>query len=326
MKYNETLNIKHILTECAEINNKASILFIADSNTVNIAKKFMNEVKKLNPDCHIMYEKIETLERHGQEPPVTIANLMLEADITMSLSTYSLAHTKARINALNVGKYFLSMPLYTNELLSSEALSVDYKKQFPLVEYVASKFTHGSAVHITSNKGTDLNLNIEGRIGNICPGFVSEKYYLGSPPDIEANVSPVEVNSSGVIVIDGSVTCPQVGLLSEDVIFEINKGCIVSIVSENPKLKFTLESIFLEGNPKKRILAELGVGLNPLAKLTGCMLTDEGAMGTIHFGFGSNSTVGGLNDVDFHLDCVINKPNITIDHQLFMLKGEIVSG
>ena len=52
-------------------------------------------------------------------------------------------------------------------------------------------------------------------------------------------------------------------------------------------------------------LAECGIGLNPKARLTGNMLTDEGSKGCIHFGFGANNTVGGINNVAFHLDFIL---------------------
>ena len=43
------------------------------------------------------------------------------------------------------------------------------------------------------------------------------------------------------------------------------------------------------------------------------MLTDEGVAGCIHFGFGSNHTVGGTNVISFHIDVIIKKPSMTID-------------
>jgi leucyl aminopeptidase (aminopeptidase T) len=43
------------------------------------------------------------------------------------------------------------------------------------------------------------------------------------------------------------------------------------------------------------------------------MLTDEGALGCVHFGLGSNYTVGGLNKVDFHLDFVFRDASLSVD-------------
>ena len=85
-----------------------------------------------------------------------------------------------------------------------------------------------------------------------------------------------------------------------------------------------LRALFaLHGDSKSRVLAECGVGLNPAAKLTGIMLTDEGSLGTIHFGFGSNSTVGGTNEIAFHVDFVCRAATMFIDGALLIRKGQI---
>ena len=54
------------------------------------------------------------------------------------------------------------------------------------------------------------------------------------------------------------------------------------------------------------------------------MLTDEGALGTMHLGFGSNSTVGGLNNVSFHLDFVLRLPTISVDGVVIVDKGKVL--
>ena len=53
------------------------------------------------------------------------------------------------------------------------------------------------------------------------------------------------------------------------------------------------------------------------------MLTDEGCRGTVHFGFGSNSTVGGKNKVNFHLDLIMKKPTVYCDNKKIIENGKI---
>jgi 2,5-dihydroxypyridine 5,6-dioxygenase len=138
-------------------------------------------------------------------------------------------------------------------------------------------------------------------------------------------VSPVEDRSEGTIVVDGSVTCPEIGLLKTPVFLTVHTGRIASIASEDQGYVDVLERMLGGPTSPRRVLAELGIGLNPAARLTGTMLTDEGALGCIHVGFGSNSTVGGTNEADFHLDFVLRSASIFVDDVPLMLKGELIA-
>ena len=112
------------------------------------------------------------------------------------------------------------------------------------------------------------------------------------------------------------------GLLHKPIILEIKDGKI-SKISGNQHDVDKLEALFVShGNKKSRILAECGVGLNPAANLTGVMLTDEGSLGTIHFGFGSNSTVGGINEIAFHVDFVCRAATMSVDGNVVIQKGK----
>ena len=55
-------------------------------------------------------------------------------------------------------------------------------------------------------------MNIKGRKANCCPGFVDKNHLLGSH-DIETNISPIEEDSNGKIIVDGSITVESIGLL-----------------------------------------------------------------------------------------------------------------
>jgi leucyl aminopeptidase (aminopeptidase T) len=51
-------------------------------------------------------------------------------------------------------------------------------------------------------------------------------------------------------------------------------------------------------------LAELGVGTNERARLTGNILEDEKILGTVHVAFGASAGIGGTVSVPIHLDVV----------------------
>jgi leucyl aminopeptidase (aminopeptidase T) len=77
-------------------------------------------------------------------------------------------------------------------------------------------------------------------------------------------------------------------------------------------------------------LGELGIGLNPNAKITGNLLEDEKAGETLHLAFGHNlDMVGGKNSSCNHRDFLMKKPNLTVKYQngkerLIMKNGEII--
>ena len=75
---------------------------------------------------------------------------------------------------------------------------------------------------------------------------------------------------------------------------------------------------------KARNIAEVGIGLNRKAKVTGIVLEDEKAYGTCHIALGNNIGFGGKVDVPLHIDCVIKKPTIFLDDKIIMKKGRLV--
>lgn len=312
----------HIVSNCGNVNKDEKILVLCDASTEDIADLFVRESQLYTE--YVSKLVIPVAKAHGEEPPIDARELMLQSDLILSLCKYSLAHSQARIDAGKAGARFLSMPLYSWDLLNDPAMLVDYRDQYTIVRKVADLFTTGSRVHVFSKSGTNITLDIRDRVGNCCPGFVMMAGDLGSPPDIEANVSPIENNSYGKVVIDGSITCPDLGLLSTDVILDVEGGMIKKISSSSKEYVAILEKIFIEHGSKSRVLAECGIGLNPKAKLTGSMLTDEGALGCLHFGFGSNYTVGGRNEVNFHLDFVFKEASLRIDETDVLINGDLV--
>jgi 2,5-dihydroxypyridine 5,6-dioxygenase len=302
----------HLVRRCGSLREGERALIVADERTVEVGRLVAERCAGIAGE--VALRDVPLAAMHGTEPPPEIAAEMKRADLIFGLTHFSMAHTAARREACAAGARYLSLPEYSFELLENPAVTVDYRSRAPLVRAVADAFTAGSFAHVTSPLGTDVRLDIRGRIGNYCPGFVEGPGELGSPPDIEANVSPVETYSEGVVVVDGSIPCAEIGLLQTPVELDVRNGRIVAFRSGDARVVAALEDVFGRvGNERAYVLAECGVGLNDKATLSGIMLTDEGAAGCLHFGFGSNATVGGLNDVPFHLDFVFRNGSLAID-------------
>ncbi|MFT4326928.1 MAG: aminopeptidase, partial [Candidatus Woesearchaeota archaeon] len=124
--------------------------------------------------------------------------------------------------------------------------------------------------------------------------------------------------TNGTIVYDGSIA--GVGKITTPIKLEVKKGkaTIVSKNKDSTKLKKLLESV----GPKAYNLAELGIGTNPNAILTGNVLEDEKVLGTCHIALGNDLSYNGTNNVPIHLDGIILKPTITVDGKIIMKDGK----
>jgi len=315
--------IDHLLLRCGNIGPSERALVLYDATTRDLSRLFGERARAHGLSLETF--EIPVAAIHGTEPPADAAAKMLASDICMGVTLMSLAHTEARRAMCGKGGRYLSLPEYSMELLRDPSIGVDYRERAPVVRRVADALSRGRRVRVTTALGTDVVCNIAGRDGNYCPGFVEKPGDLGSPPDIEANVSPVETDSHGTIVVDGSIPCLEIGLLKTPVTLTVRGGKIVDFTSASVDLVATLRGLFERaGDDRAYVLAECGIGLNTEARLTGSMLTDEGAYGNVHFGFGSNATVGGKNKVAFHLDFVCRNASLDIDDVPLIRNGELL--
>lgn len=85
---------------------------------------------------------------------------------------------------------------------------------------------------------------------------------------------------------------PELGLIREPVRVHVEQGVIKTIEGgkEADILRAKLASFH---DDRVYVIAEIGVGMNDMARLSGRMLEDEGAYGTMHIGIGNNLSYGG---------------------------------
>lgn len=316
---NARLGARHLLREAGSALVSEKVLLLVDETSHSMVTDFQQAALDLGVNLEVT--SVPVGENHGEEPPAEVANHMRSFPLVIALTAFSFAHSRARLEASRAGARFLSLPQYSRQMLGHEMTRVDYRAIAPTVKRVAEVFSEGKEISITSNAGTDIRIDVEGRRGNYCPAFVERAGDLGSPPDIEANVSPLENGANGIVVVDGSITHPTIGLLFAPVVITFQSGLATEFKTSDSLLQKKIDYLFKNESAKRRILAEVGVGLNPLAKLTGVMLSDEGALGTAHLGLGSNFFVGGENLIDFHLDFVVRNPTVVVDQTSILERG-----
>lgn len=318
----EKKNATHIIEHCILFSNYTKVILLYDSITEEI-KDIFKEIL-IEKGKKVTEAEIEMVVTHGVEPDERITKKALKADVIICLTKCSLAHTRLRQKANQAGIGFLSMPDYDHEILLSEAVTVNYFHILDKVENTAHILTSGKEIRVKNPSGTDLYMNIDGRIGNCCPGFVKEGYLLGSPPDIEANIAPVETDTKGIISVNGSITDQRLGKVEKEVILLVENGKVIDIKCSDKNIEKIVKTMFEEiGSEQAYVVAECGIGFNEKASLCGNMLIDEGAFGHVHFGIGSNWTIGGKNKVSFHMDFVIKEPTVYVDNILLIDGGKM---
>ncbi|MBU2535789.1 MAG: hypothetical protein ABIK32_01820 [Chloroflexota bacterium] len=191
---------------------------------------------------------------------------------------------------------------------------------------MAELVTRAKVARVTTPKGTDLTLGVEGRKAQAFHGF-AEKGMLSSPPNIEVNCGPVEGTAEGKFVADVALDIlpPEYGfvLVSEPIEVTVHKGFATEIKGgrEAEALKEILEAT---KDPNVYNIAELGIGMNPKCIPDGRPLMNEGTLGNIHIGIGTNEYFpGGTIRAAAHLDLVMSKATLELDGAVVMKDGKL---
>ncbi len=259
----------------------------------------------------------------GEEPPASAAEALKHADVIFAVTDRSLYHTVARKEACATGARFVNMPDYSMDMLVTGGLYEDFPARRIVADRVAGVFSGGSSVRVTTVKGTDIQFSIQGRKGTAGTGISDKPGSVAAPPNIEAAVAPVEGTANGKVVVDGSIVLPRLGVLENEVVLEVKDGVVTGVSGGKEAAEFKAQ-MDAAADPLVWAIAELGFGLNTKARLSGRMLDDEAALGTAHFGLGSNYNMGGTIQCSRHTDVVLTKATVTIDGRVVMQEGMLL--
>jgi hypothetical protein len=236
-------------------------------------------------------------------------------DLGKSFRKYCQKRRHRFISALSLGD------LPTNMLNAViEAVDVEYKPMQSKHEQIKKILDGGKEVSVTTDKGTELYYNIETMSAISADGNYKKPGEGGNLPAGEVYIPCKGKKVEGTVVIDGSSrNHKHTTLIKEPITLKIEEGTITEIRGEEEakKLENTLKWAAGRSRHPKSVyrIGELGIGLNPRAKIIGSTLVDEKSLGTAHVGIGSNYWFGGSIYSIIHLDQIFKNPKITVDDQ-----------
>jgi len=292
-------------------------LVITDHNKLDIGNVFYNQAKLITENAKLIV--MPEIEVSGQEPPEDVAREMLNYSVIMIPTSKSISHTKARRDAVENGARLASMPGITVDM-ATRCLNADYKEIQERTKKLVDLEDKGKTVRVTTRLGTDITMSIEGlKCKGANAGIFDKPGKWGNLPEGESNMAPVEGSTNGVFIVDK--TMAGVGKVKEPIRITVKEGFAVDIQGgkEADELKSILESV---GDKNVYNIAEIGIGTNHKAIITGNTLEDEKVMGTAHIALGNNMSYdGGTCDAKLHLDGIMDKPTIWIDDKKVIEDG-----
>ena len=292
-----------VLVSCLAVKPGEEVLIVTDDSRKAIGEALYQAAGNLG--CEKILMVMGEREVSGQEPPKAVAAAMKEADVVIAPTAQSLTHTNARIEAAKAGTRVATMPGITEEMFSRGAMTADYTAVENITETITEMLTKASSARIEKD-GKVLTINLNGRDGVPSPGVYREAGKCGNLPSGEAYIAPLEDGSDGEMIIDGSMV--GIGKLDSPLHMVISGGKLRSVAGE----KSENLDILLK-NETNGTLCELGIGTNEAAILNGIILEDEKVYGTVHIAFGTNTSFGGVNKAECHMDGIILRPTLYLD-------------
>ncbi len=306
-------SVATILDRCLGIRSGEGALVVVDPGTQAIGEPLRDAAAERGADA--VLAAMDERATDGTEPPSAIAAALGACDLYIAATTRSLSHTAARKHASEAGARGATMPGVTAEMLA-RVMAVDFDTMARRSRTAAELLTAGSLARITCPRGTDATLDLSGRAGIADDGDLTSPGAFGNLPCGEAFIAPLR--GEGRIV---AASLAPLGLSDEPASLTLAGGRLV--YAEGGLGPEYLRRLSAHGELGTN-LAELGVGTNDQATLTGNVLEDEKILGTIHVAFGASAGIGGTVSVPIHLDAVISEASLTVDGVAVLEAGRFV--
>jgi leucyl aminopeptidase (aminopeptidase T) len=292
--------VETVVGPCLGVQAGEDVVIVVDRTTQALGDALRDAAAALGAEPVMTVMEPRSVD--GEEPPPAVAAALAAARVFIAPTRRSLSHTRARKAASDAGARGATLPGVTEDMLA-RLMACDFPTMAARSLAVADVLTRADSARVTCPRGSDFTVDLSGRAGIADDGDLSAEGAFGNLPCGEGFVSPL--SGEGTLVAS---TLASLGLPDEPVRLTVRDGRLADASGEwGARWTALMDAAGADG----RNLAELGVGTNERATLTGNILEDEKMLGTVHVAFGASAGIGGTVSVPVHLDCLI--ANATLD-------------
>jgi len=310
--------VSAVVGECMGLRPGEELLVVCNPATIGLAERLRAEAGRAGAEGVLCL--IAERASHAAEPPASVAAAIAAADAVLAPTVQSLSHTAARRQATEAGVRIATLPGVTEEMLA-RVMSADMNGLRRRGAAVAELLSAGAEARVTCANGSDLRLGLGDRAAIADAGELSAPGAFGNLPCGEGFIAPIEGSSQGRLVVDGTIAA--IGAVEEPIELTVEAGHLVA--ASGPQGERLMELLGAHGEDGTNV-AELGIGTNERAILTGNLLEDEKILGSCHVAFGASAAIGGTVQVPVHLDCVVLRPEVSVDGEPLVRDGELLIG
>jgi leucyl aminopeptidase (aminopeptidase T) len=305
--------VRTVVDSCLGVRPGEDVVIVVDRTTAELGAALQAAAADLGGEAVTCV--MEPREVDGQEPPPAVAAALAAATVFIAPTRRSLSHTRARKAASEHGARGATLPGVTEDMLA-RLMACDFPLMAARSRAVAELLSTADEARVTCPRGTDLTLDLRGREGISDDGDLSAPGAFGNLPCGEGFVSPV--GGEGVL---HAATLAGLGLPDAPVELTVRDGRLAAAAGEwGARWTALMDGAGELG----RNLAELGVGTNERARLTGNILEDEKMLGTVHVAFGASAGIGGTVAVPVHLDCLVEEATLDVGDTRVLDGGRFV--
>jgi leucyl aminopeptidase (aminopeptidase T) len=302
-----------VVERCLGVSAGEGVLVIADPDRVALGHALLDASLAAGADAVLTV--LPPRPERGTEPPRAVAAAFAACDVFIAPCLPSLSHTKARKAATDAGARGATLPGVTEDLLA-RLMSVDFDVMGERSRKVATLLTTATEAELTCTNGSDFRFDLRGRLGIADDGDLTGERAFGNLPCGEGFIAPRFGEGRLMVTTVGGL-----GRGDEPIEVQVERG---NLAHAHGELGQRLLAHLTAHGDLGRNLAELGVGTNDRATLTGNLLEDEKVLGTVHVAFGASAAIGGEVAIPVHEDLVVEGPTLIVGGTTVVEQGRFV--